>query len=589
MPTARGTRSLHGMFRSACVLAACVLAACVLAACVLAACGLLALGPAWAQPSGVDETSGPAAPPDNSQGEIVPPGPPPATVVPAPVIAASAQAAPTVAAPTFPAPVPPAPTLATPAQTVSPPGQPPASPQLPPTTAVQQAPPVPLRLDQPRVIDTARLTAGDNSVSLFGIVGLPGELAQGLQGFLAASGNRVSCQAQPGGDFVCLLPDGTDVAAVALINGAARARADAPAAYREQEAAAQAARRGLWSSLPPPPVTLNHPTVKDTATLVAERQSYVLDGLQGLGAPYAGQLQGYVAANGDALICQQQPVSNAYICILKGGTDIAKVALVNGAALVSPDAPDLYRLQQREALNNQRGYWLHPPADAVLAARTIIEQPNPCCVFVAGDDGGDGIAYVGGAPTAIIEGETVFLVFAGALGWGYYDHWHHWRGVPDRYRGHLEHFHPEGHGLRGYGGGGQFDGPHPGAVHQTAMAGAAGHPGFAPGAHPGGNLGFAPGGHPGGNPGFASGAHPGGSPGFTAGAHPGGNPGFAPGAHPGGAPAGNPGFASGAHPGGMGSGFIRPTQTASGFHPGGMPQAAHSAPPSHTLFRTLAA
>ena len=340
MPTARGTRSLHGMFRSACVLAACVLAACVLAACVLAACGLLALGPAWAQPSGVDETSGPAAPPDNSQGEIVPPGPPPATVVPAPVIAASAQAAPTVAAPTFPAPVPPAPTLATPAQTVSPPGQPPASPQLPPTTAVQQAPPVPLRLDQPRVIDTARLTAGDNSVSLFGIVGLPGESAQGLQGFLAASGNRVSCQAQPGGDFVCLLPDGTDVAAVALINGAARARADAPAAYREQEAAAQAARRGLWSSLPPPPVTLNHPTVKDTATLVAERQSYVLDGLQGLGAPYAGQLQGYVAANGDALICQQQPVSNAYICILKGGTDIAKVALVNGAALVSPDAPD---------------------------------------------------------------------------------------------------------------------------------------------------------------------------------------------------------------------------------------------------------
>jgi endonuclease YncB( thermonuclease family) len=243
------------------------------------------------------------------------------------------------------------------------------------------------------------------------------------------------------------MSDGTDIAQVALVNGAARAKPDAPDPYKEQEVAAQAARRGIWVNLPPPPDTIKHPIVQDTATIAGNGRVYPLDGIIGLGQPYAGQLQGYITGAGDSLTCAVQQASGTYICLLPDGTDIAKAALVNGAARVAGDAPDAYRVQQLDALNNRRGFWTNPPADAITLAASEPDQ----YAFAAGDDGVDGITYVGGAPTAMIDGEEVFLVLgAGALGWGYYDHWHHWRGAPDRYRHHLEHFHPEGRGLRGY-------------------------------------------------------------------------------------------------------------------------------------------
>jgi endonuclease YncB( thermonuclease family) len=431
------------------------------------------------------------------------------------------------------------------------------------------------------VVDTARLTDATNSVALFGIVGLPGEAAQGMQAFVASAGNHLLCQAQTGSDYVCLLPDGTDLAAVALVNGAARAKDDAPAAYRDQEAAAQAARRGIWVNLPPPPVTLTHPTVPNTATLVADGHAYTLDGVQGLGAPYAGQLQGYIAANGDAVSCETQAVADHYVCLLGDGTDVAKVALVNGAARVGPDAPDAYRVLQGEALAAQRGYWLHPAPDAVVAASLVVEQAAVCCALPPGDDGSDGVVYVAGAPTAVIEGETVFLVFAGVAGWGYYDHWHHWHDAPDRYRTHMERFHHAGEGLRGYDHGVM----HPGSVHPAGMAGVPGHGAMPPGrptgpvgggfVHPGGAA-PSPGFHPG-PAGGAPGLHPGpagGPPGF----HPGpagGPPGF----HPG--PAGGP---PGFHPGPAGGppGFHPGPAAAPAFHPpaGGAPRAPAPAPRS---------
>ncbi len=229
---------------------------------------------------------------------------------------------------------------------------------------------------------------GDTTVTLFGIDGVPGEAAQNLQGFLGATGNRLTCQAQTGADFVCLLPDGTDVAQAALINGAARAKADAFDAYRAQEAAAQAARRGIWASLPPPPATVTDPTMEDTATLVADNQTYVLDGLQGLGAPYAGQMQSYIAANGDSVTCSPQDAPGHFICVLGDGTDIAQAALVNGGAIVAPGAPDAYRVQQLEALNNHRGIWANPPPNLLIASQA---GPPPVeLTLVAGDDGADG-------------------------------------------------------------------------------------------------------------------------------------------------------------------------------------------------------
>ena len=80
-----------------------------------------------------------------------------------------------------------------------------------------------------------------------------------------------------------------------------------------------------------------------------------------------------------------------------------------------------------------------------------------------------GLSYVGGAPVAVIGGETVFLVYADGPGWGYWDHYHHWHGAPERFRDHLEHFHPRGAGFRGYAG------PHGGPVHAAAAHGPA-HP-----------------------------------------------------------------------------------------------------------------
>ncbi len=437
--------------------------------------------------------------------------------------------------------------------------QPPESSQ--PSTAVATPPPpaAPLSLDHPTVVDTATLKAGDTIVTLFGIDGVQGEAIQNLRGFLASTDDHLTCQAQASADFVCLLSDGTDVAQAALVNGAARAKADAPDAYRDQEAAAQAARRGIWASLPAPPATVTHPTVQDTATLVADNHTYVLDGLHGLGAPYAAQMQSYIAANGDSLSCSPQDTPGHYVCVLGDGTDIAKVALVNGSAVVAADAPDAYRAQQLEAVNAHRGIWVNPPPNLLIASAPVAQPAD--YVFVAGDDGTDGISYVGGVPEATIDGEAVFLIYGGDAGWGYYDHWHHWRDAPYRYRAHMERFHPGGHGLRGYHEEATLHregvhpdaaraGTHPGEVH--AAAGLAGHPGMSIGAHPS----------------LASGGHS-----YVA-------PGVAPSAHSAVAPGAHSAMPSGARPAVAGSGFVHPGPSAAGFHPNGL-TAPHAAPTQH--------
>jgi hypothetical protein len=331
---------------------------------------------------------------------------------------------------------------------------------------------------------------------------------------------------------------------------------------------------------------------------VADGKTYTLSGVMGFLAPYSAQLQGYIGANGDAVTCTPQGFPGEFICAMADGTDLAKVALVNGAARVAPDAPDSYRVQQLDALNNKRGFWAMASPEIVAAA--MAPPPvNPEYTFVPGDDGADGIAYVGGAPMVVMEGEPapVFLVYGDdTLGWGYYDHFHHWRRAPDRYWRHMEHFHPGGHGLRGYENhhfGHEVGGahvmaheaalrgvpPHPlAAVHPGAMSGAVGHPGMA-----GGMPNAA--GHPG-----MAGSMPNaaGHPGMTGGMpNAAGHPGMA-----GGMPnaAGHPGMAGGmpnaaGHPGmpaaGMGAqaGFVHPGAAASagGFHP----SAPAAAPAMH--------
>lgn len=458
------------------------------------------------------------------------------------------------------------PTPATPGSSPSPASQSTA------TAAPAPAQPEPVSLDHPTVIDTADLKSGDILVALYGIEGMQGQAAQGLQTYLGSSGNRLTCQAQPNAGSVCLTPDGTDIAEVSLVNGAARAKDDAPDAYRDQEAAAQAARRGIWASLPPPPVVVTHVTVHDTATLEADGQVYVLNGIVGLGAPYAAQMQGYIATHGDTLSCQPQIEAGEYVCMMNDGTDVATVALVNGAARVADGAPDSYRVQQLAALNNHRGFWMNPPPDMVLAVSTAQTAPI-CCVLEPGDDGVDGITYLAGEPEAVIAGETVFLVYGGDAGWGYYDHFHYWHGAPDRFRRHLEHFHPDGHGLRGYGHDAELrrdvamhrtEAFHNGGLQREAAfrpgpGGPMAHPGYAGGAVA--------------HPGYAAGAMA--HPAYAGGAAPhGGNPGGA--AHPGVAGPGgvHPGFAAPATHANFAGGFVHPGPSMGGSRPGGAPGAA---------------
>ena len=104
----------------------------------------------------------------------------------------------------------------------APPAEQPLQPSIatPPATMTTPGPataqPEPVNLDHPTVVDTADLKAGDTVISLYGIQGLQGDAVQGLQGFLAATADRLTCQLQPNAGYVCLLPDGTDIAEVAL-------------------------------------------------------------------------------------------------------------------------------------------------------------------------------------------------------------------------------------------------------------------------------------------------------------------------------------------------------------------------------------
>ena len=351
-----------------------------------------------------------------------------------------------------------------------------------PKVETPSPPPGRFILQHPQAVDSATLAADGRTVALNGIVALP-DPSGGLQRYLRAQGDEVACDVQ-GAGYACVLPDGTDVALVSLANGAARATADAPKSYREQEAAAQAARRGVWASLPPPPVTVPHPAARTSALLATGGGTYPLNGLQGLPGRPAQEVQGYIAAHGDSVTCQQQPGGRTYVCTLPDGTDIAMVALVNGVARLGTDASESYRVQQDQAVANRRGIWATgaAPPPAVLGpapAPTAVTPPgvppypppggpaygtpgltlyppltesaNPPPGVPAPLEPG-GIAVLGGQPTAIIDGEQAFFVFGGAaLGWGYWDHLRHWHGAPDRYANELARLRPFGR-PSGYGG-----------------------------------------------------------------------------------------------------------------------------------------
>ena len=105
-------------------------------------------------------------------------------------------------------------------------------------------------LVSPQVVNTAQLQDGGLTISLFGLHGVGGAAAGAVQNYLNHAGQAVKCEAKGSGGYVCMMPDGNDLAQMILENGDAQTTPDAPDLYRQLEADAQAARRGIWS-LPP--------------------------------------------------------------------------------------------------------------------------------------------------------------------------------------------------------------------------------------------------------------------------------------------------------------------------------------------------
>ncbi len=338
-------------------------------------------------------------------------------------------------------------------------------------TSPAMIPPAPVFLNHPTVIDTAHLKGGDTVVTLYGVQGWGGDPAAGLQAFITANGDRVTCQPHDGGTVTCMLPTGLDVAASALANGAAKTAEDAPADYQRQQSTAQAAQLGLWAGTPSLPVSVQHPVVQTTSTLTAGSQSFVLDGLAGFSAPfYTLQLQTYIAAHGDRLSCARRP-SGRFVCLLPDGTDLAAAALTGGLARVSADANAQYRADQAQAVANRSGIWFDPPGQGSIAPGPLLAAVPNCCGVTLPDPGA-GLTYADGVPTAVIENEPIFFDYDDLLGFGFFDVRHRWHAAPEPFLARLNHTYPSGAGLRHAAGQ-----PQPAALFRTpAFYGAGGEP-----------------------------------------------------------------------------------------------------------------
>jgi 1A family penicillin-binding protein len=97
----------------------------------------------------------------------------------------------------------------------------------------------------PRVVDTATLAFGARIVRLAGVEGERGEPARDMAAYLG--GKEVVCT--PSGAAHRCEVGGYDLAEVVVWNGGARAAPDAAPALKSAEAAARAARRGIWAGI----------------------------------------------------------------------------------------------------------------------------------------------------------------------------------------------------------------------------------------------------------------------------------------------------------------------------------------------------
>ncbi len=311
-------------------------------------------------------------------------------------------------------------------------------------------PSAPVFLSHPTVMDTAHLKGTDTVVTLQGVQGWGGDPAHDLQSLLVQAGDKVTCQPHGDGTYLCTLPSGADVGELAVATGAAKALDDAPAGYKTQQSAAQSAHRGVWAADLPGPAILRHPTVQTTAEIAANGRVYTLDGLIGFEALfYTLQLQTVIDAHGAELSCQPKGSTGRFVCLLPDGTDIATVALLQGLARATGDAPPEYHADQAQAARSKRGFWFNPP-QPVLTELTPAPQPGaepapqPGLDVVAPGNLAPELSYDDGIPVAVIGGVPAFFVFIKEIGWGYYDRIGNWHGAPASLRAELARAFPNG-------------------------------------------------------------------------------------------------------------------------------------------------
>ncbi len=120
----------------------------------------------------------------------------------------------------------------------------------------------------PLVTTTAELAADGRVYMLDGLIGFGARFyTLQLQSYIDAHGGQLRCEPKGGGRYVCRLPDGTDIATVALLRGLARAEAKSPPDYRADQAEAVRARTGFWLN-PPEPLLAALPPAPEPAPQV---------------------------------------------------------------------------------------------------------------------------------------------------------------------------------------------------------------------------------------------------------------------------------------------------------------------------------
>src|SRR5580658_9362677 len=171
---------------------------------------------------------------------------------------------------------------------------------------------------------------------------------------------------------------------------------------------------------PPAPPIAGHPIMRDTGILTIGDRTFPLAGVDGVSGPPVDEMQKYIADRGDTVTCDPEGLVR-YVCTLPDGTDLARVALVNGAARLAVNARDEYSQQLEIAQHERRGIWAQgvpQPARAVYEVNTAWQQAES--VAAPMDSMVADITFIDNEPLIYVDGDSVAVLYDQDYGWGYW-------------------------------------------------------------------------------------------------------------------------------------------------------------------------